>query len=166
MRHGPGASVTAAVGDPTPPTTCAPVSSSPSTGRLPFTREVSQARGVAEVPASARIKRIVALARPEARRLALGTFFLAVSSASMLAYPQAIRVILDEALGKRDLDALNQIAVAVLVVMLLQAVTSAARFYLFTTAGERVVTQLRRTLYERLVRQEIASSTAAPRASS
>jgi ATP-binding cassette subfamily B protein len=111
---------------------------------------------VAEVPASARIKRIVALARPEARRLALGTFFLAVSSASMLAYPQAIRVILDEALGKRDLDALNQIAVAVLVVMLLQAVTSAARFYLFTTAGERVVTQLRRTLYERLVRQEIA----------
>ena len=48
------------------------------------------------------LKRLVALAKPEWRSLVLGALFLLIGSAMGLSYPQAIRVIIDEALGARE----------------------------------------------------------------
>jgi ATP-binding cassette subfamily B protein len=74
----------------------------------------------------------------------------------LLAYPQAIKVMIDEALTEKNADRLNAAALAILLVFLLQAVAGAIRYYLFTTAGERVVIRLRQDLYEAIMRQDIA----------
>ncbi|MFZ5470185.1 MAG: ABC transporter ATP-binding protein [Myxococcota bacterium] len=102
------------------------------------------------------LKRLLLLARPEWRRLALGTFFLALGSTMGLLYPQGIRVLIDNALGARDAALIDKAAAAMAVVFLLQSASIALRYVLFSTAGERVVARLRRTLYEHLMAQEMA----------
>ncbi|HEU5057258.1 MAG TPA: hypothetical protein VFU21_12065, partial [Kofleriaceae bacterium] len=48
---------------------------------------------------SATMRRLLALARPEAGLLAAGLVFLAIGSAATLVYPQGVRVVIDAALG-------------------------------------------------------------------
>ncbi|MFY7929456.1 MAG: ABC transporter transmembrane domain-containing protein, partial [Oligoflexus sp.] len=102
------------------------------------------------------ITRLLRLAWPERKRLSWGLLALIVSSGMLLAYPQAIKVMIDEALTEKNADRLNAAALAILLVFLLQAVAGAIRYYLFTTAGERVVIRLRQDLYEAIMRQDIA----------
>lgn len=87
--------------------------------------------------------------------LALGTVFLLLASAMGLAYPQAIRVILDRALGGGRPGDLDRAAAAMAVMFAVQAVAGGLRYYLFTTAGERIVLRLRERLYRHLMAQEI-----------
>jgi hypothetical protein len=47
------------------------------------------------------VLRMLKLARPELRNIVLGTFFLAVGSLMGLLFPQAIRLIVDDALGSK-----------------------------------------------------------------
>src|SRR4051812_21441621 len=85
--------------------------------------------------------RIVKLARPEARNLAVGTFFLAVASVTSLLFPQAIRRIVDDALAANQTDTtrIDQAALFLVVVFAIQAISTSLRYALFTTSGERVV---------------------------
>ena len=108
-------------------------------------------------PAPRRITlgRLLALARPEWRRLAVGSVFLILGSAAGLAYPQAIRVVLDGALAA-GVASVNRAALAMVVIFAVQSVAVATRYVLFTVAGERIVTRLRADLYTSLVAQEIA----------
>lgn len=100
--------------------------------------------------------RMLQLARPELKTLTYGTVFLALSSLSTLAYPQAIKYIIDTALTAKNLDRLNTIAVVMLAAFALQAIGSSLRYYLFTLAGERIVLQLRQKIYGHLLDQEVA----------
>ena len=102
------------------------------------------------------IRRLLALAKPEWARIALGTLFLGLGSLVTLLYPQGIRVIVDEALDSPDTTLIDQTVLALLAIFLLQGVAIALRYALFTIAGERVVANLRQRLYRALVRQEIA----------
>ena len=104
----------------------------------------------------ASVKRILQLARPEWRQLALGTVFLAVSSAAGLVYPRGIQFLLDGALGDPSGASIDRAAIFMVVVLAIQAVTTSLRYLLFTTAGERVVARLRRDLYASILSQEIA----------
>jgi len=108
-------------------------------------------RLVPQVP----FRRLVALAAPEWRVLAVATVFLLVGSAASLAYPQAIRFLIDGALagGRTTID---RAALAMGGIFLVQAVAVGLRYYLFTVAGERIVTRLREQLYASVVEQEIA----------
>jgi ATP-binding cassette subfamily B protein len=99
--------------------------------------------------------RLVALARPEWKALAVGSLFLLVGSAMGLAYPQAIRIIIDEALGAQSISGVDRAAYAMLAIFLVQGVAIALRHYLFTVAGERIVARLRAQLYHNIVIQEI-----------
>jgi ATP-binding cassette subfamily B protein len=99
--------------------------------------------------------RILGLARPQARRLLAGTFFLLLASGLGLLYPKAIGYIIDEALGAKDRGLIDKAALAMVAVFLFQGLAMALRFYLFTTAGERVVTQLRQDLFASLMGQEV-----------
>ena len=110
---------------------------------------------MSDVPASARITRLISLAKSEWRALSLGTLFLMIGSGMMLLYPQAIRVIMDRALGAGDPTDLDRAAVGMVGIFVLQAVAGSLRYYLFTTSGERIVTRLRGELYQRIVHQEI-----------
>ncbi len=102
------------------------------------------------------VTRILRLARPEWRQLALGTVFLAISSAAGLTYPRGIQYLLDGALSDETGASIDRAAIFMTIVLAVQAVTTALRYALFTTAGERVVTRLRRDLYAAILDQEIA----------
>jgi ATP-binding cassette subfamily B protein len=104
----------------------------------------------------ASIGRILRLARPEWRQLALGTLFLLISSAAGLVYPRGIQYLLDGALADPSGASIDRAALFMTGVLAVQAVTTALRYMLFTTAGERVVSRLRRELYAAILSQEIA----------
>ncbi|WP_095984582.1 ABC transporter ATP-binding protein [Cystobacter fuscus] len=95
------------------------------------------------------------LARPQARRIIAGTFFLVLASALGLVYPKIIGDIIDQSLKSGNREHIDRVALAMVVVFLFQGVAMALRFYLFTTAGERVVTQLRQNLFASLMSQEV-----------
>jgi ATP-binding cassette subfamily B protein len=101
-------------------------------------------------------RRIYGLARPELRPLLIGTVFLLIGSGTSLIYPQAMRLIIDEALGARNRDFIDRAALVMTAVFAVQAVAVALRYTLFTTAGERVVTRLRQNLFASLMSQEVA----------
>jgi ABC transporter fused permease/ATP-binding protein len=104
----------------------------------------------------ATLRRLLGLARPELRTLLLGTFFLTIGSGMSLLYPQAMRYIIDEALGARDRSHIDNAALVMTAILAIQAFSVAMRYYLFTTAGERVVTRLRRNLFASMMSQEVA----------
>ncbi len=100
------------------------------------------------------VRRLVALAVPEWRRLAVATVFLLVGGAASLAYPQVIRILIDAALAG-GAETINTAAFVMAAIFAVQAVAVAMRYYLFTIAGERIVTRLRETVYRSIIEQEI-----------
>ncbi|WP_257461049.1 ABC transporter ATP-binding protein [Archangium lipolyticum] len=102
------------------------------------------------------LRRILGLARSEGRALSVGIFFLLLGSGMALLFPQALRFIVDEALGARNQALIDRAALGVIAVFAVQAVADALRYYFFTTAGERIVTRLRHDLFSSLVAQEVA----------
>lgn len=123
--------------------------------RSPVDRELPTGRG-----AGGGLRRLLPLAREERGRLFLGTFFLALGSATTLAYPQIVRVIVDEAQNTSGTLSsgqalLNRAALLMVGIFGLQGVATAARYHLFTYAGERIVARLRQRLYRTIIDQEI-----------
>jgi len=107
-------------------------------------------------PSRATIRRLVALGRPEARRIALGTVFLIIGAAASLVYPQGVKQLIDGALAGVDQAAIDREALKMGVVALIFGASIAIRYVLFSIAGERVVTGLRARLYRSIIEQEIA----------
>jgi ABC transporter fused permease/ATP-binding protein len=108
-------------------------------------------------PSHAHLGRLLRLARPELGKLALGALFLAISSAMGLLFPQAIRMIIDDALGPgKGVETIDKAALWLLALIVIQSVAVALRYVLFTTAGERIVARLRANLFRHLLRQEMA----------
>jgi ABC transporter fused permease/ATP-binding protein len=122
-----------------------------SRGRFASRLEPSDEDGATRIP----VARLVELARPELRRLALGTVCLLVGGGMTLLYPQAIRIVIDGAVDG-GMRTVNRAALLMAGVFIVQAVAIAGRSYLFNVAGERIVTSLRERLYRNLIVQEIA----------
>ncbi len=106
-------------------------------------------------PGTVPVGRLLALAKPEWRRLSVATVFLLIGGAASLAYPQVVRVLIDAALAD-GAATINRVAIVMAVIFAVQAVAAALRYYLFTIAGERIVTRLREGIYRSIVEQEIA----------
>jgi len=110
------------------------------------------------------VARVLRLARPEWPALAGGTVFLAIGSAAGLVYPQAMRLVLDGATGQGRATVLGppgpslvgRAALAMAALAVVQGAAISLRYLLFTIAGERVVTRLRRDLFRKVLDQEIA----------
>lgn len=100
-------------------------------------------------------RRLMSLARPQARRLVAGTAFLLIASGLGLVFPKVVGDLIDQALKAGDRARIDSIALTMVAVALLQGVAMAMRYYLFTTAGERVVTKLRQDLFGSLMSQEV-----------
>jgi ATP-binding cassette subfamily B protein len=100
------------------------------------------------------LRRLLALAKPEWPRLVVATVFLLVGGAAGLAYPRVIGVLIDAAVSG-GIATINRAAVAMAVIFAVQAVAVALRYYLFTIAGERIVTGLREAVYRSIIDQEI-----------
>jgi ABC transporter fused permease/ATP-binding protein len=102
------------------------------------------------------VGRVLQLAYVERARLLWGIVFLAIGSSMLLVYPQIIKHMIDDALKSGEVSKLHKTATSVLVIFTIQAFAGALRYYLFTTAGERIVTGLRERVYRSILHQEIA----------
>ncbi len=102
------------------------------------------------------IKKLLGLSRLEWPLLARGLFFLALSSAALLAYPQAVKKIIDDALVYKNLSQLNYAALIAFGVFIIQSGASALRYYYFTLAGEKTVKRLRERLFSQILGQDVA----------
>ena len=100
-------------------------------------------------------KKLFHLSREEWPLLIQGLIFLAISSAALLAYPHAIKKLIDDALVNKNYGDLDQAALLALGVFIIQSVTSALRYYFFTIAGEKTVKRLRARLFHQIMGQEI-----------
>jgi len=76
---------------------------------------------------------------------------LVVAAASTLAIPQAIRRIIDMGFTSVSIDYINLYFLALLGVALVLAFATFARYYLVTWLGERVVTDIRREVFAKIL---------------
>ncbi|RKH42525.1 ABC transporter ATP-binding protein [Corallococcus sicarius] len=107
-------------------------------------------------PSGVTLRRLLSLARPEVPTLVLATCFLVISSGASLAFPQGIRILIDDALNAKNRELIDRAALIMLGVFLVQGVATALRAYFFTIVGDRVVMRLRRDFFHRLMDQEVA----------
>jgi ATP-binding cassette subfamily B protein len=101
------------------------------------------------------MRRLLALARPEAKPIAVGTVFLLVGGAMTLSMPQGIRYLI-KAIEERSEVRITEVAFIMLGVALLLGISVSLRFVIFSNTGERVVAKLRARLFTALMNQEVA----------
>jgi ABC transporter fused permease/ATP-binding protein len=102
------------------------------------------------------VRRLVGLARPEWPTLAVATVALGVGSGMNLLYPMAVQWMVDAITGAAVGWTFNQAALVLLGAFAVQSVFAMLRAWLFTVAGERVVTRLRLDLYRALLSKDVA----------
>jgi ABC transporter fused permease/ATP-binding protein len=100
-------------------------------------------------------KRLLELAKPEWRLIAVGTLALVIGSGLTLIAPQGIRILMDAVLQPDGRVVLDRTVLMLAGVFVSGAVFTFLRAYLFTLAGERIVMRLRQRLFANLVRQEL-----------
>lgn len=120
--------------------------------------------GDAVTAANVGFLRVLRLAQPEAPLLIVATIALFISAFSSILLPKFAGEIIDIVNGEVETEAEKAIALhevdttilTIVVIVLIGAVASAFRSYLFTAASERVVARLRKNLFGHLIKQEIA----------
>ncbi|KAJ0106203.1 hypothetical protein Patl1_18925 [Pistacia atlantica] len=108
--------------------------------------------------------RVLALAKPDAGKLIIATVALLIASLSSILIPKFGGKIIDIVSGdtgtpEQQAAALNAVRGTILEIFLIVVVGSvctALRAWLFSSASERVVARLRKSLFSHLVSQEIA----------
>ena len=93
-------------------------------------------------------KRIVAFTRPYLLRLVLGLLFTALSTGVWLTIPLGLRSLLDSVFEQGNRDMLDFLALALLGLFVLQSLFHMGSHYWTSWVGERVVTDLRKRVYE------------------
>ena len=83
----------------------------------------------------------------------LGLIALAFSSATVLSFPFLAGKLLDAASGKTDfiLTSVNQVALALLGILVLQSFFSFIRVYTFSIVSERTLADLRQAVYQKII---------------
>ncbi|MEM7518250.1 MAG: ABC transporter transmembrane domain-containing protein, partial [Planctomycetota bacterium] len=118
-------------------------------------RESDEAEQTAPLP----LRRLFALARPEAPRLVAGTLALLIASGMALLFPVAMGEVVDAAVSAADsgdTSLLDRWAWILAGAIVLQSLFVFLRYYLYAIAGERIVCDLRGSVYEAILSQEVA----------
>ena len=113
---------------------------------------MGEVEAIDRMPPWARIRRLWRYAWPYRGRIAIALVCLSFGSGLGLLYPQYFGEVIDAAFTDRDLSALNRHTLTLVAIFAVQAVFVFFRHYLFSWVGERVVADLRVTLYRHLVR--------------
>ncbi|KAI6700461.1 hypothetical protein NL676_014785 [Syzygium grande] len=108
--------------------------------------------------------RVFSLAKPEAGKLIIGTIALLIASTSSVLIPRFGGMIIDivsrEIKSPEDqveaLNAVKNTILEIVLIVVIGALCTALRTWLFTSASERVVARLRKDLFSHLINQEIA----------
>ena len=101
------------------------------------------------------VGRVAELVWAERRTYLTGTVFVAISIVTALAYPQVIRLIIDDAIQGGQPQRLNQLCLVMVLILLTETGATSARDYCFGLGAERVGVRLRRLVFATLLRQDI-----------
>jgi ATP-binding cassette subfamily B protein len=99
-----------------------------------------------------RVTTLARLAAPYKRQTSLAIITLFAATATALAPPYLAKLAIDDGIAKQDLQALTAIVVLFLVAGTLNLGTSAAQTYFTGWTGERILADLRNTLFRHLQR--------------
>jgi ATP-binding cassette subfamily B protein len=91
---------------------------------------------------------------PHWRVLALALAALLVAAAAQLALPVALRNLIDEGLAVRDAATINRYFAVFLAAAVVFGAFAALRFYLVSWLGERVVADIRNSVYAKVIRMD------------
>jgi ABC transporter fused permease/ATP-binding protein len=105
--------------------------------------------------AQASFRHLLKLARPEWKRLLAATLFLLLSASLGLSFPKFLGAIIDGITRGEGVALIDRTALILLGLFAIMGFAIAIRSYLFTVAGERIVSNLRTKLYQSLVYQDI-----------
>ena len=106
----------------------------------------------AKAPLLVSLGRILRFARPYRARLGVAVALTLLSTSAGLVVPLGLKGLLDSVFEASDGALLNTLALGLLVLFVVQAALGFGGTYLMEWTGERVVTDLRRTLYTALHR--------------
>src|SRR5262245_41830993 len=109
----------------------------------------------APLSVGAALKRILAFVLEERRLYASGCVFVALSIGTGLTYPLVIRWIIDDGVQAGRLDLLNTLSLAMLGILLVEAIATLSRDYCFNLGAERVAARIRRAAFRTLLVQDI-----------
>src|SRR6266496_1116403 len=96
------------------------------------------------------------LVREQRRPYATGTIFVGVGIVAALAYPQVIRLIIDEGILGGRVERINALGLLMVTLLLVEAIATFMRNGLFNLAAERMAAQLQQRTFEHLLQQDIA----------
>lgn len=102
------------------------------------------------------MRALLRLAWQQRRYYIGGVVFVFVAMFTTLAYPQAIRMTIDEGLRGAHPERINWLALIMLALLIGEAAATFFRNFLFNVGAERVSARLRQDAFEHLLRQEIA----------
>lgn len=102
------------------------------------------------------LKLLLPYLKPYKLRIFGAFFALAAAAAMVLAFGSGLRLLVDKGLSDGSTDMLNQALLVMLIVVALLAFFSFMRFYLVSWLGERVVADIRRDVFARVINMEIA----------
>jgi ABC transporter fused permease/ATP-binding protein len=97
------------------------------------------------------IRRLLGMVKPHRFRFYVATVMLLVGAGIGLTYPQIARFAIDEGVAQGSQRLLNQVALAFVALIVVQGALTWGRHYLMSWLGERVVADLRRLVFERLL---------------
>ncbi|XP_076914611.1 ABC transporter B family member 25-like [Bidens hawaiensis] len=108
--------------------------------------------------------RVLALAKPEAGRLIVGTIALLIASTSSILIPRFGGTIIDIVSGdlrtpeqkSEAVSEVNRTILGIFLIVIIGSICTALRAWLFSSASERIVATLRKNLFTHLINQEIA----------
>ncbi len=100
--------------------------------------------------------RLAPFLKPYRKRIALAVLALIVAAACVLALGQGLKHVIDNGFGSGDPRLLNRALFGLIAVAVVLSVATFFRFYLMMTTGERVVTDVRRAVFDHLLGLEPA----------
>ena len=102
-------------------------------------------------PPGSHFGRLLGFLAPYRLRIALAVVALTVAAGSVLALGQGLRLVVDNGFGSGDPRLLDAALAAMIAIAVVLAAATYARFYLMMTTGERVVTDLRRAVFDHIL---------------
>ena len=88
-------------------------------------------------------------------RVVIAMIALSITSSSVLGLGYALRYLVDEGIGKRNMSLLTDSYIILMCVIVLLAFTTYARYFMVTWIGEKVVANIRRDIFHHLIHLDV-----------
>ena len=100
----------------------------------------------------AQFARLARFLLPYRLRVAAAIFALLVAAGCVLAFGQGLRSVIDTGFASADPGVLDRALIGVIVLSIVLSVATYARFYLMMSIGERVVADIRRAVFDHILK--------------